>query len=191
MIKIDNYTLDIKNNSLNNKISVIRDNTAELLISTINKYNCKKVLEIGTGFGYSCLLIINNTDIDHLTSVEKSLERFNVAKNNLKDFKNVDLINADSKVIRFNDEIFDFVFLDGPKSNQEVIISNLLENLSDKCIIFVDNIFLNKIRDNKTSKNHIKLIEKLDYFIEWIKNQTIFNYTFYDIDDGIAILTRK
>ena len=181
----------IKQESLANKIAIIRDQTAKLLIDTINKNQCKSILEIGTGFGYSALLMLYNTNIDNLTTIEKDKYRFNVASNNLNLFENICLINTDCKQMKINDKKFDFIFMDGPKAGQEEIINNLRDNMIDNCIIFIDNIFLKKIRNNKQNKNNLKLIQKLDYFVEWIKNQHEYSYEFVDIDDGIAILRKK
>ena len=182
----------IFNDSIAKKVVPVRDKTIDLIINIIKEEKLKNILEIGTGLGYSASLINLNTKINQIITIEKNYERYKLACENLKNFKNIIVINDDCQKVNLKQEVFDFVFIDGPKSNQDKIILNLLENINKNSIILVDNIFLNNIRkiDNKT-KNQKKLIEKLDQFIIWVKKQKLFSYNFLEIDDGVLILKLK
>ncbi|MDR0752582.1 MAG: hypothetical protein LBF02_00505 [Mycoplasmataceae bacterium] len=180
----------IKNISLKDNIPIVREKTINKIIEIINNKKYNSYLEIGTAYGYSISKIIENTHIKLLTSIEKNIENYKIARNVLKNYS-INLIN-DNAFLYTPDMKFDFIFVDGPKSHQEKLVTKYLNFLNKDGTVFIDNIFLKKF-DNivQKTKNQIKLIEKVTNFRNWLQNNLIFKCEIYDIDDGYAILQLK
>jgi predicted O-methyltransferase YrrM len=153
----------IKNISLKDNIPIVREKTINKIIEIINNKKYNSYLEIGTAYGYSISKIIENTHIKLLTSIEKNIENYKIARNVLKNYS-INLIN-DNAFLYTPDMKFDFIFVDGPKSHQEKLVTKYLNFLNKDGTVFIDNIFLKKF-DNivQKTKNQIKLIEKVTNF---------------------------
>lgn len=182
----------IYQDSIANKIPYIRYNTAELLIKTINDNQCKKILEIGTAYGYSTKIISLFSCAKKIISIEKDQIRYAKALSYLANDNKVSLIHGDCFNYNLQDCNIDLIFLDGPKSNQIKLIESLKNSINDNGIIFIDNIFLNKFRKLKEkTPNQKKILNHIDELVNWIKTQNEFSFEFYDIDDGVAILKKS
>lgn len=182
-----NEIKDIYENSLFHHIPILRDKTIELLLNSIDKYNCHTCLEIGTGVGYSTsiLAIVKNMNI---ISIEKSEERFLIAKNNLKAIKNIKLLNIDIFEYLPN-ETFDLIILDGPKSHQIELIERLSQYLNPNGIIFIDNLFLNAFKSKiKLTNNQKKIINEIEKLNNYLNNYSKERCEIYNIEDGVAII---
>jgi predicted O-methyltransferase YrrM len=70
----------IKQISLQNEVPVICDETKNALISALQKYKPKRILEIGGGMGYSGSVILSAAAPAELVSVEKNEARYLVLK---------------------------------------------------------------------------------------------------------------
>lgn len=173
------------------KVASLRDKTLNLLVDIIKENNINHILEIGTGVGYSAYSInkkISNLQID---SIEKSSERYNIAKKLLYDFKNINLYNIDCFEFKTCKK-YDLIIIDGPKRNQ-IELFNYLQSFSlDNTIFFIDNIKLEKIRNIKEKNNNqIKIIESVDEFNAFLVNNKEIKFKYYDIDDGVMVGCKK
>lgn len=173
-----------------NLIPNIRDETAKLLVETINQNNSKKVLEIGTAYGYSAAIIYFNTKCE-ITTIEKDIPRYIKASSFIGKLDRIKIIKEDCFNIELKDK-FDFIFIDGPKSNQIELFNKIEKYLTDDGTIFIDNFYL-KAFDNKKelSNNQIKIKKNILLFQEFIKGNSEFKISIHDIDDGVVILKRK
>lgn len=181
---------ELKQRCINEKIPLVRDKTAELITNIINQNQFKTYLEIGTAYGYSAFYVALNTKLDKIETIEKDQSRFNIAKSYLNNFSHITQHLNDCLVWETNHK-YDFIFVDGPKSQQINIVNKYLNYLNENGIMFIDNIELKDIRTikNKT-KNQIKIIEKVDEFKLFLKNNNNFTTEFLDIDDGVAIVKK-
>jgi len=104
-------------------------------------------------------------------------------------------IGANKKIKIFNDDAFewksnkkyDLIFIDGPKSKQEILVDKYLTYLNPNGTMVVDNILLKKFDGREVlTKNQKKLIQKVRDFSKWLELNK--NVEILDIDDGIAII---
>lgn len=176
-----------------NKIPIIREKTAQLIFNFIINKKYQSILEIGTAYGFSTLIWNQIDSIKLIVSVEKKIENYIVASKFLTNKKKITLINDDA----FNyspNKNFDLIFIDGPKSRQDKLVEKYINYLNDNGIIVIDNLFLKKyanVQFEKLTKNQKKLLIKVNNFRNWLQNNKInFNFTLYDIDDGVGIISK-
>ncbi|HEY8418985.1 MAG TPA: class I SAM-dependent methyltransferase [Clostridia bacterium] len=134
-------------------IPTISEPAWEQLDKALKIYKPKKILEIGTGSGYSAAKILNSVksyadlkDIN-FTTVEIDPERFELARANLKAlglYQYAELILDDAAAILglyvLQNRKFDFIFLDGAKGQYINYLPNILKILKESGILFCDNL---------------------------------------------------
>lgn len=173
-------------------IPIVRDKTKDLVLSLIDQYNCNSLLEIGTAYGYSCSLWLRSSKIKKIISLEKLTSNYEIAKFFLNDPR-LELINNDAFVYEPTQK-FDLIFIDGPKSHQEKLVTKYLNYLNPKGIMVIDNLFLKKFSELpkiQLTKNQIKLLNKVNSFYSWLTNGIPgCSLTVHDFDDGVGILKK-
>ena len=75
---------EIRTYGKENKVPITLDDTLCFLIQTINENNSKEILEIGTAIGYGCITIAENTNCNHIDTLEIDSERFKIANKNIQ-----------------------------------------------------------------------------------------------------------
>ena len=98
-------------------------------------------------------------------SLEKNFDNYSIAKQYLND-KRLELINIDAFEYQPMSK-FDIIFLDGPKSHQEILVQKYLNYLNENGIMVIDNLYLkkfDKLAPDQLSKNQLKLVQKIDKF---------------------------
>jgi predicted O-methyltransferase YrrM len=170
--------------SLENNIPILDKNTALFICDLINKRNIKTILEIGSGIGYSSsFFIFNCPQLELIDSVEKSMDRFNIAAEN-KISDKINFINSSFPAFEPTRK-YDFIFLDGPKASIYEQVQFFKKFINKNGIIIIDNINLKRL--NLEKKNSLKLFKKME-----LNKKTILNEfpsaQFINIEDGIIII---
>ena len=99
-------------------VPIIMKDGIEFLCSYIKDNNIKNILEIGSAIGYSA---INMALIDKkikVTTIEKNIEMYNIAKENIHKFNldnQITIINDDALNTKLNEK-YDLIFIDAAKS---------------------------------------------------------------------------
>lgn len=186
---------EIANRAREGYIPIIRDNTAQALISVCKEKNPKKILEIGTAIGYSGLLMLQNCQA-YLYTIEKDEQRLAEAEKNFKLFgqeARVKLILDDALIalekLCKDNEKFDLIFLDGAKGQYIKYYPLIKKLLNRDGILFTDNIYMHGMvkSEGKIAHKHRSMVVNLRKYIELLKNDKDFTTDFYDIDDGYSI----
>ncbi len=195
MIKIDK---DIRQYGKDNKVPITLDDTLSFLLETINRNDCKEILEIGTAIGFGCISIAENTNCNHIDTLEINLERFNIANKNIeeKGLKNkisTHLIDA-KKFLENCHKKYDLVYLDGPKGQYINYLQLITKILNKGGIIFADNLNFHGMVTGETpiTKGCRAMIKGLKNYIKEITTNPIYEtQIFTEIGDGVGISKLK
>ena len=190
---------ELEKYSFQNKIPVIRPQSAQLLYDTVHSLKPELILEIGTAVGFSGTIILKAAPINaFLTTIEKDKFRANYAKSifSCHNLNNVQIIVNDAQVVLkdlvIKNSKFDFIFLDGPKGQYIKYLPMLKELLVNGGTLFCDNVnFQNFMFNNENSLKKFKtIIKNLKLFNSTVKDDKSLAVNFYDIEDGVAIIKK-
>jgi predicted O-methyltransferase YrrM len=155
---------EIKTSSEQQNIPIVRSKTIAYIQNLIKENGYKNVLEIGTAYGFSACAMTLCESITKIVTIEKNKNNFEIASNFLKHLNNIICINADAFLYIPNQK-FDLIFIDGPKSHQDILVRKYLNYLNDKGVMVIDNIFLLKFEKlPKLTKNQLHLVERVKEF---------------------------
>ena len=179
-----------------NNIPIMQKDGIEFLTNYIKDNNIKNILEVGTAIGYSAIkMALVDTDIK-VTTIERDIDRYNIAVNNINKFNlsnRINIILGDALDINLVDK-YDLIFIDAAKSQYIKFFLKFDKNLKEKGVIISDNLSFHGLveDDSKTNNRNTKqLVKKIRKYIEFLKDNEDYITTFYTIGDGVAVSIKK
>ena len=143
------------------------------------------------------LMVINLClDDVRVTTIERDIERYNIAIENIDKFNlndRITVILGDALDINLADK-FDLIFIDAAKSQYIKFFEKYEVNLNSKGVIVSDNLsFHGLVEDpSKThNRNTKQLVGKIKKYIDYLKNNDKYTTTFYSLGDGVAISEKR
>ena len=119
----------------------------KIIANVIQDYKPRKILEIGTLYGYSAILmssIFVEEDGGNVITIEVDKESANIARKNIEGAalaNKVDVIVGDAlKIISKLHEKFDMVLLDGTKEEYFKYLTLVGKNLEKGAVVVADNV---------------------------------------------------
>lgn len=189
-------TSDIEEYAKVNNVPIMQKDGIEFLCNYIKENNLTNILEVGTAIGYSAIKMCLVSDNVKVTTIERDVERYNIAIENINKFNLNDRINVilgDALDIELADK-FDLIFIDAAKSQYIKFFEKFEVNLNDKGVIVSDNLsFHGLVEDpSKThNRNTKQLVGKIRRYIEYLKNNNKYTTTFYSLGDGVAVSQKR
>ena len=189
---------EIKSYGNEHNVPITKDDTLCFLLETINKFNCKQILEIGTAIGFGSIAMATNTNCESVDTVEIDKNRFNIANQNIKNAKlenkiKTHLVDAKEFLTNCNKK-YDLVYLDGPKGQYIKYLPMLVKVLNPKGIIFADNLNFHGMVTGEipTTKGCKTMIKNLREYINEVTTNPIFETEiFTNIGDGVGVSILK
>lgn len=196
---VDNYIeiKKIKEYALTNKVPIMLDDGIKFLTSFISKHKIKTILEIGSAIGYSAIMMALVDPSIKIVTIERDEERY------LEAVKNIKTLNLENQItLMYQDALevnlagkFDLVFIDAAKGQNMKFFEKFSGNLNDNGYIITDNInfhgFIDKDESEIKSKNLRQLVRKIKQYIEFLKENEIYETKFHDVGDGIAVSNKR
>lgn len=182
---IEKDLIELKKFWEKNEIPNISLTNARFLRDLIKLSKFQNILEIWTANGFSTINFARELKKNNwkITTIEFSENSFNVAKKNFLDFKVSDFINqiwwnALDEIPKFEDNFFDFIFIDGMKRRSVDFLRLSLPKLKKWGLIILDDA--------------IKFREKMVGLYEFLEEKNIiYNILPIDWDDWILMLIKE
>lgn len=180
-----------------NNVPIIERDSIEFIRKYIKLNKVKSVLELGTAIGYSAILMAECDKSVEVTTIERDEKRYREA------VKNVNECGLDNQInIVFNDALevnlaghkYDLIFIDAAKGQYIKFFEKFENYLNPGGIIITDNLKFHGLVENKEgieSRNVRGLVNKIEKYIDFLKQNEDYVTKFYDIGDGISVSFRK
>ncbi len=196
-MNIDDQINKMKKYAEENNVPIMLDDGINFLTSYIKENNIENILEIGTAIGYSSIMMALVNEKVKVTSIERDEKRYLEAIKNIKKFNLEDRINLiynDAMDVNLIDE-YDLIFIDAAKAQNIKFFEKFEKNLKVKGTIITDNLkfhgLVEKAEDEISSRNLRALVRKVRAYVEYLKENTRYKTTFYEIGDGISVSIKE
>jgi len=184
---------EIVRQSLAARMPLIPVQVACLLFTLARIASPGRIVELGTGFGYSALLLALASVESHIVTIENNAKCGKVAQSFFGKTRVGDRIS-----LLFGDAIsvlptisgsFDFVFLDAAKEEYSSYLQLLLPRLSKGALLVADDVFF----AGEMPDGHLpepvkeKIIHELEHFRCFLRQKPYFLTSFLPIDCGMSV----
>lgn len=179
-----------------NKVPIMQKDGIIYLCNYIKENNIKNILEIGSAIGYSAIMMASVDNDIKITTIERDLDRYNIAKNNIKKYNKenqIDLIYGDATEVDINGN-YDLIFIDAAKGKNTFFFNKFKKNLNKKGVIITDNLSFHGLVEDSSlikTKNQRGIVNKIKSYIEFLNNNEEFITTYTKVGDTISISKRR
>ena len=188
---------EMENYAAENNVPIIQKESIVYIMKYIKEHNIKSILEIGSAIGYSAILMASANDDVKVTTIEKDETRYMECIKNIKKCeldKRINVVYQDALEVNLTEVEYQLIFIDAAKGKNADYFEKYKNFLSQDGIIITDNInFHGLVGKSSTieSKNLKQLVEKIEGYIEYLKDNDEFTTEFLDIGDGLSVSRRK
>ena len=192
------HILEMEQYAIDNNIPIIEKPSIAFIMKYIKNNNVLNVLEIGSAIGYSSILMASSTKDVQVTTIERDEVRYMECLKNVKKCgmeKKINVVFQDALELNLSDELrYDLIFIDAAKGQYIKFFDKYKNYLNPGGVIITDNIKFHGYvgESSKLDKGNLKsLVEKIENYVEFLKNNPEFDTVFKDIGDGLSISTWK
>ena len=189
--------IEMENYAKEKNVPIIEKESIAFIMKYIKSNNIKNILEIGSAIGYSAILMASSNAETKVTTIERDNERYmeclkNVKKSGLE--KKINVVFQDALEVNLSDGEYDLIFIDAAKGQYTKFFEKFQYFLAPGGVIITDNLnFHGMVGKSETieSKNLRSLVEKIEKYIEFLKENEEFETEFLKLGDGISISKRR
>ena len=181
-----------------NNVPIIEKKSIVKIMKYIQEHNVKTILEIGSAIGYSTILMASSNSEVNVTTIERDETRYMECLKNVKKCgleKKINVVFQDALELNLSEELrYDLIFIDAAKGQYTKFFEKYKHFLNPGGCIITDNIKFHGYvgESSKLDKVNLKsLVEKIENYVEFLKNNPDFDTKFYDVGDGLSISTLK
>ena len=178
-------------------VPIIEKESIAYIMRYIKTNNVKNILEIGSAIGYSAILMASASRDVKVTTIERDEIRYMEALKNVKRCgldKEINVVFQDALDVNLTGVSYDLIFIDAAKGQYTKFFEKFQYFLAPGGVIITDNLkFHGYVGKKETieSKNLRGIVDKIEGYIEFLKNNEEFTTEFIDVGDGISISRRK
>ena len=173
------------------RIPAVSIEASQFIRTLVKTTHSKKILEVGTGNGYSSLCIESVLPSDaFLVTVENDLRRIKFARKNIEKHSNgqIFLVAGNGQSVFKTHEYFDFIFIDGRKYEYPQYIKLIGEVLKPNGTFLIDNAFFqDMIFCEKPPERFSRFVPKLREMFELLLKDYSIEYSILDDFDGMVL----
>lgn len=189
---------DIFSYAQEHHVSIVEEEVANFLTVLTAIKKPKKILEIGTGLGYSTISMAKSLpEGAEILSIELLPGRKEKAQEFIKKtpyWEKIKLLCGDGReIINQLDDKFDLVFLDAAKGQYPKFFDKFDQLLQEDGIIIADNVLINGwvVSMEYPERRKRTMVVNMRKFLEDFKNKKNYEMTLIPLGDGLAIIKKK
>ncbi len=189
--------LEMENYAKEKNVPIIEKESIAFIMKFIKANNIKNILEIGSAIGYSAILMASSNQETKVTTIERDETRYMECLKNVKKAgldKKINVVFQDALEVNLSDVTYDLIFIDAAKGQYTKFFEKFKYFLEPNGVIITDNLKFHGYVGKSASidsKNLRGLVEKIEKYIEFLKENEEFETKFYDLGDGLSISKRK
>ena len=196
MTQNDEFMHEMEVYATENSVPIVEPETARFLSVMCRVAKPKKILEVGCAIGFSSILRAKATADDcEIATLECNEEMVHIARENIKKAgyaEKISVIEADAKdYLSYidDDEVFDIIFLDGPKAHYIYILDECVRLLKKGGIIISDNVLYKGMTadDNHVVRRKITIVKRLRKYIDMLMEHKELETSLLPLGDGVTI----
>lgn len=179
-----------------NKVPIAEPETARLVSVLTKLKRPKRILEIGCAIGYSAILMSESlAEGGDILTVEYNPEMVRLARENIKAAGLEDKIKvAEADANDYlpyidEDEIFDIIFLDGPKAHYVNMLDDAVRLLKKGGLLISDNILFKGMTadDEHFVRRKVTIIHRLRDYINALMTHPQLETSILSQGDGVTL----
>lgn len=181
-------------------IPIVEPETARFLSVMCRLLKPKRILEVGCAIGYSSILMAKATDSEcDITTLECDEGMVVRARENIKKAgfaEKITVIEADAKdYLSYldDDEVFDVIFLDGPKAHYIYMLDECVRLLKKGGAIISDNVLYKGMTadDNHVVRRKITIVKRLRRYVDMLMEHSELETSLLPLGDGVTVSVKK
>ncbi len=191
------YILEMEQYAKEKNVPIIEKDSIAFIMKYIKMNNVKNILEIGSAIGYSAILMASSSTEVKVTTIERDEARYMECLKNVKKCgfdKEVNVVFQDALEVNLTGVSYDLIFIDAAKGQYTKFFEKFKYFLAPGGVIITDNLkFHGYVGKKETidSKNLRGIVDKIESYIDFLKNNEEFDTEFIDIGDGLSVSKRK
>ena len=188
-----------------NGVPLILKETESFLSFLLEITKPRRILEIGTAYGYSALFFARKLPEAHITTIDRNIHMIPVASSNFEDRPEGNRIDfrigdADTMLDEMVEEMnadpqshipFAFVFIAAGKSHYREFFDKAEQLSGPGAVIVCDNILMHGWtvdRSYEGAKRHRTNVKYMRHFIEYINEREDLTVSLLSSGDGLAVI---
>ncbi len=178
-------------------VPIIEKESITFIMKYIKTHNIKNILEIGSAIGYSAILMASTSPDVVVTTIERDNTRYMECLKNVKKCgfdQKINVVFQDALEVNLTGVSYDMIFIDAAKGQYTKFFEKFKYFLNDGGVIITDNLkFHGNVGKSKEieSKNLRNLVEKIENYIDFLKDNKEFQTEFYNVGDGLSVSVKK
>ncbi len=190
--------LEIQKYAEENHVSIVEEEVANFLKVITGIKKPEKILEIGTGLGFSTINMAKSLgEKGKITTIELLKGRMEKAAYFIEksgEKEKIKMIHGDGReIINQLDETFDIIFLDAAKGQYGKFLEKCDSLLNDNGIIIADNVLINGwvINLEYPERRKKTMVVNMRNFLEGFRNNKKYELTLIPLGDGVALIGKR
>jgi len=190
--------LEMEEYAKEHNVPIIEKDSITLIMKYIKANNIKNILEIGSAIGYSAILMASVNENIKVTTIERDETRYMECLKNVKKCgfeQKINVVFQDALELNLSEDLrYDLIFIDAAKGQYIKFFEKYKHYLNPHGVIITDNInFHGYVGESSKidSKNLKSLVEKIESYIDFLKENKEFETKFYDKGDGLSVSVAK
>lgn len=180
-----------------NHIPIIKPEVAAFLSFIIKIKKPENILEIGTAIGYSAIVMANSYYRAHIVTIEKNIDRAQLAKENFNKAMlsdRIDIICGEGQDVLPNlNNKYDLIFVDASKGHYKDFYEESMRLLNVGGLFICDNILYKGYVINEVNVKHKRrtIVYRMREFIEILKKNHSLKTAIFPLGDGISLSIKE